>query len=61
MVFHSSNFHFLSHPLALLPGSIAAGMIYLPLLILLLDTLHEGMGLELYANKKLYLDKEGRR
>ena len=61
MFFHPARLASFGDRLLLLPGNIAAGMIYLPLLILLLDTLHEAMGMELYANKKLFLDKEGER
>lgn len=58
VIFHWSNFHELPTRLALLLGSAVSGMIYLPLLILLLDTLNESMGMTLYTNQKLDLDRE---
>lgn len=58
LIFHWSFFNELPGRLALLSGSIVCGMIYLPVLIMLLDTLNESMGLELYVNRKLDLDRE---
>lgn len=58
IIFHWSFLYELLSRMALLSGSIVCGMVYLPVLILLLDTLNEAMGLELYVNKKLDLDRE---
>ena len=58
IIFHWSHFYELPGRLALLLGSTVCGMIYLPLLILILDTLNESMGLELYSNAKLDLERE---
>lgn len=52
------NFHELLFRISGLIGSCVCAMIYLPLLILLLDTLNELMGLPLYSNAKLELQKE---
>lgn len=43
------------YPIALLVLDLFLGMIFLPLLILVLDTLNESLGLPLYSNAKLHL------
>lgn len=47
-------------PIALLVLNLFLGMIFLPLLILALDTLNEKLGLPLYSNAKMHL-QEGER
>ena len=59
-IFHGgSNLQEFLYDLAGLTGSTVCGMIYLPLLILLLDTLNESIALPLYSNAKLELEKDG--
>ena len=58
-IFHGgTSLHEFLYNLAGLLGGIICGMIYLPLVILLLDTLNESMGLALYSNAKLELEKD---
>ena len=58
ILFHWSTFYELPSRLALLLGCSVCGMVFLPFLILVLDTLNEAMGLDLYSNAKLFLDGE---
>ena len=46
------------YPVAMLTLSIVPGVLFLPVMILLLDTLNENLGLPLYSNVKLHL-REG--